>query len=155
MSLYEHYSEGTWIPEGVHLVRVTNVKTFVYTGKGSPGLEVHVSDSQGRTIKVSFVLVPTALWNLANFAAACGLSEKEMRAYNEQSIASHRVLVGRRLQVQVRKEQEGKDGKLYCKVVGFCKVDEPPEPAATAPAAVPVADGGPPDDKFATDNIPF
>lgn len=117
MSLADHYDGGSWLGEGWHNVTVKDCSTFKYN-TGSDGVQFQLNDAGGRTAKVSFCLVNNILWRLAEFAKACRLTKDEAARYEPSSPNSHRVLVGRTLQVRLVK------GEKYHDVVEWIAVGE-------------------------------
>ena len=111
MSLAEHYDPnkvggGSWLDVGRHEVTVRSHRLFNYNS-GNKGVEFEVADDNGAIAKVGgFVLVEKAVWKLANFAAACGLTRSEMKRYNwEKDDKCHNILLNRHVGVTV--EQVG------------------------------------------------
>lgn len=117
MSLADHYDGGSWLQEGWHDVAIKGYNVFQYNS-GSNGVQFELAGAGGRTGKVSFCLVETILWRLAEFAKACGLTKEEAARYEPSSANSHHVLVGRRLQVRLIKEEK------YHEVVEWVAVGE-------------------------------
>lgn len=105
MSLADHYDGGTWLQEGWHDVSIKSYNVFQYNS-GSDGVQFELVDTRGRIGKVSFCLVETILWRLAEFAKACGLTKEEAARYEPSSLNSHHVLVGRKLQVRLVKQDK-------------------------------------------------
>lgn len=105
MSLADHYDGGSWLQEGWHDVSIKGYNVFQYNS-GSDGVQFKLTDTGGRTGKVSFCLVETILWRLAEFAKACGLTKDEAARYEPSSANSHHVLVGRHLQVRLEKQEK-------------------------------------------------
>jgi hypothetical protein len=143
MSLYDHYSDGQYLSEGWHDVRVESCKTVVGTSRGTEGIEFSVVDPEiGRGCRATFWLTEKAIWRLAQFAHACGLTEDEMKRYDEKNLASHRTLINRRVKVLVEKVDK------YHEVTDWSPVNEPEprapmrppaptEPQAPDPASIP------------------
>lgn len=128
-SLADHWSEGKYMDEGNHVAKVVSVRMFTYTS-GGLGVEFKLINAEKREIKTGFSLKETALWKLASFVAACGLTKEECRDYNSSSPQSHNRLVGRKLNIKVVK-----NGK-YHEVEDWSKL-EAGQPTMEEPKLVP------------------
>ncbi len=126
MSLGDHRgTSGDYLQEGNHHVKITKVRLFKYSN-GNPGVEFHFRDQLGKTGKYGLSLHENALWKLGNFAIACGLTEDDLKTYNEKSPNSHQRLVEKQVMIRMVR------GEKYCNVPdndGFWKVGD------TVPAA--------------------
>jgi hypothetical protein len=170
-NLGEHYDEagGTYLPEGDHLVKVKAIRFFTYNS-GNAGAEYVLADARDREIKLAFSLMPKALWVLASFAKACGLSREQCNAFDTDNLGSHqRYMIGRKLNVHVIKgAANAETGKQYSEVDkegrGWWPVDSEWQthatPAANVAAAIPAtanpatAQGDEPEEQ-ADNDLPF
>ncbi len=115
MSLADYYKEKTYLEAGEHLVTVDEYE-IVFAKSGTKGVKLHLVDSQDKKIKETFYLTEKALPRLAGFARACGLTEQEMGAYDEDNDDSHEVLLGKRVNIWVTEGKPNDDGKTYNEV---------------------------------------
>lgn len=134
MDLSEHFDRQGWLADGWHEVEITKFEEFQYNS-GSDGVQFALRTDDGRQQKVSFCLVDTIVWQLAQFAKACGLSKEAARSYR------HGNLVGLRVQVLVVL-----DGK-YHKVddwaaIGEKREDPPARPQQEQSASSPPTGDG-------------
>lgn len=142
MSLADHWDGGEYLPVGEFLVTVKSHKLI--DKASTPGVEFTVADERGRQSRVTCWLSEKALWKLASFAKACGLTMAEAKAYNPDNQNSHRMLHGKRCMVEVAKRDD-----KYSEVIDFWK--ESSEPREPKPQPVqPVADA-----PMTGDDIPF
>lgn len=119
MSLADHWSDKRYLDEGWHDVTVCDYRVFV-ANNGRPGVEFTVENETGQTSKVSFwTKGDKALKRFAWFADACGLTKEEAKDYDETSEMSHRILLNRRVRVEVEKVDK------YHEVVGWSKPEGP------------------------------
>ena len=102
MSLYDHSQGGIYLQPGRHLCKVTGKRLFNYN-TGSPGIEIEVKNERGQTGKIGFCLVEAALWKLASFAKACGLSDADLKKYDPTSENAHKILIGKKFVARVDK----------------------------------------------------
>ena len=165
MSLYDNYDPnrkggGDYLSEGTHRVRVTGNTMVTSDNKGTKGVEVELTDGSDRTINSTFWTTNAdgkpsgALWRLANFAAACGLNEQELRTYDDQNENAHRVLMNRQLVIAVKKIDKD-NGKHWHEVDSFEPANNA-DPLGIAPDAIgppPAHNDGPP--ATDEDGIPF
>ena len=161
MSLHDYYDENTganFIPPGEHIVRIVNSRAFVSTNKGTSGVEFLMRNAKKQEIKHTFWLTEDSIKILSFFAKIhCGLSDEEMRHYNENNPASHRVLIGKYLKVTVEKVASYKDSaKKFSEITQFERYEGPESGniAAEEPQDEPqpvAADDGYPKDE----DIPF
>lgn len=118
-NLGEHYDDagGQYLPEGDHLVTVKSVRFFTYNS-GNEGVEFVLADKRGREIKVAFSRLGTALWMLASFAKACGMTREQSNAFDTDNLGAYqRYLVGRAVNVAVIKGAVNPStGKQYSEV---------------------------------------
>jgi hypothetical protein len=134
MSLYDHKSKaGDYLKEGNYLVKITKAEMFKYNS-GSLGVQFRLRDQEGGTSKVSFCLKDNIVWRLTDFATACGLSDTELKTYNETSPNSHQRLVGKKVMVRIVK-----NGKYHevAEDNGFWAVGSTPPAAARVAAPEP------------------
>lgn len=109
MSLADHYDNqgpGKYLHEGWHEVVVADYRVFDY---GTPtsdkgGVEFIMKDTAEKQTKATFNLLDRCLWDLANFAKACGLTREQCAKYDPHKESSHRMLLGKRLKVHVVKD---------------------------------------------------
>lgn len=124
------YEGGSYLPAGWHTVTVTGFELKGIGDKGTPAVEFTLADTDDRMVKKVFYLTDGALVFLGRFAVDCGLTEAERRAYDVDNKTSHRILIGKRIQVEVYK----RDGK-YSAVddnwapIGENVSDRPADPA--------------------------
>ena len=85
------YSGGDYLQAGYHAVRVQSMRHFTYKS-GSEGVEYTLTDGR-RTVKLSFCKKETILWMLADFAKTCGLTEDEMRAFQDDHLINRQAVV--------------------------------------------------------------
>jgi hypothetical protein len=124
MSLADHY-DGRYLGAGWHQVRVESYDCrFATTGTGL--VEFTVRADNNSTSRATFFLTEKAMYRLAGFAKACGLSRDDAKRYDEQNANSHQVLVGARLNVHVE-PKKGDDGKTYHRVTDWAGLDEDPD----------------------------
>jgi len=118
-NLGEHYDDagGQYLPEGDHLVTVKSARFFTYHS-GNEGVEFVLADKRGREIKVAFSRLGTALWMIASFAKACGLTREQCNAFDTDNLGAYqRYLVGRAVNVTVVKGAVNPStGKQYSEV---------------------------------------
>ena len=133
MSLADHY-DGGFLSLGNHEVEIAEIRTFAFNS-GNPGVEFHVQDADGRKGKISFVLVDSALWKLANFARDAGLTKDQARQYDPIARPKdHRVMMGRQVGVIVEKPGE------YREIVDHYPLNQGPpasRPGQATPCTVP------------------
>jgi hypothetical protein len=142
VSLADHW-DGDWLRSGWHEVQVVDLDTSVRNDKtGNSGVSFDVQDERGAKGKVTFWLTDKALWRLASFAAACGLTREEGAKYEPTERRSHLVLMKRKLQVLVIP-----DGKYH-------RVDDW-MPLGQVPPSAPPAAPEPERETTPTDEIPF
>lgn len=135
MALSNYRSE--YLGNGWHEVVVGKPEMFT-ANSGTEGV-TFLLRGDGGTTKATFFLTEAALWRLAVFADACGLTDDELKAYDETNPNSHNVLIGKRVKALV---EPGRNPK-YHEAVDYIKAGEPtPMPAETP--AVPIHDPGPP-----------
>lgn len=130
-TLDQHWDEGgQWLKDGWHTVKVEDYDLFDYN-TGSSGVSFQVQDEHGFQAKLSHVLLEKCFWTLASFAKACGLSREDAAKYDPDKPESHRVLIGKSVQVLVVP-----DGK-YHKVTQWAEVGtpqaDPPPPQRMEP----------------------
>lgn len=121
MSLADHWDNegpGNYLKEGWHSVTVEDCEVFKYNS-GNAGVKFTVKDAAGAQSKASFVLLPQCLWNLTNFAKACGLTREQGAKYDPDKESCHRMLLRKRLKVHVVLA----DGK-YSEVDDWAGIDE-------------------------------
>lgn len=105
MSLHDHYDpnrtggEGNWMGPGWHDSKVTEFKVGESDVKKTPYVEFTLASLTGQTGTVSFYLTPDAMFRLAGFAKACGLSDQAMRIYDPESRNAHNMLRNKRVLV--------------------------------------------------------
>ena len=122
MNLAENWSEGGWMEEGDHVVKVKDFRMYK-AHSGNVGVEFEVVDAQKRTCKTDgFYMTPKALWKLSSFVSACGLEKEQCRDYNPEQPTSHNRLKGRKLMATVTKEPGG-DGKEYSRVTAWRRIE--------------------------------
>lgn len=132
MSLADHWSDGKYLTEGWHEVVVKAFEVFTYNS-GNSGVKFTVEGEGGRASGTDgFSLLPQALWKLAGFAQACGMTKEECCDYNPDDPNSHAMLVGRKLQVLVQKEKE-----KYHRAVEWESVESITSAAASPPVDAP------------------
>lgn len=108
MSLADYWDNegpGNYLKEGWHTVTVEDCDVFEYNS-GSPGVKFTVKDTAGAQSKASFVLLPQCMWNLTNFAKACGLTREQGAKYDPDRESCHRMLLRKSLQVHVVLEDD-------------------------------------------------
>ena len=141
MSLADHWNEGSeWLNVGDHHVVVKSCEMFT-ANSGTKGVKF-VFDNKGAQRDTAFYLTPKALWRLARFAEACGLTQEQCTKYETDNALHHERMIGKECMIRVVKE-----GK-YCEVSAFWQVgsDAPAQAAApTAQAPVPTPE----------DDVPF
>lgn len=100
-SLHSHYDpnyvpgkSGNYLPAGKHKVRVVSFKT-VTAKKGTSGVKFEFESIDDLLAHETFWLTDKAYPRLASFAKACGLSEKELEAYDPDVANDHAKLVNR------------------------------------------------------------
>lgn len=148
-SLADHYGKmGNWLPVGDHQVVVESYKATERSKKNNEGIEFRLV-AHGQLAKAAFWLTDAAMGHLANFAEACGIPQnsEEARRYDPYIFQSHRVLVGRHLNIRVVKDGD------YHEVTSFWALsEEAPAYADPTPARAqaPAETETPPDD-----DIPF
>lgn len=111
--LHDHWDSGKFLSEGKHNVSVAEYKTFKYNS-GTRGVEFVLKTQRGSSIKTSFCLHEKALWKLANFAKACGLTKEEAASYDENDPNSHRILLHRHLTITVENGPTGYAEVVAC-----------------------------------------
>lgn len=136
-----------------HDVRVDAVEETT-SQTGTDGIQITVIETvtNRRGCHEIFWLTDAAMYRLAGFAKACGLTSEEMQQYDERSITSHRSLLNRCLQVFVEKVQSQTSDKMYNNITDWRKPD------GTAPSmAIPTATPAPaePPAESEHDGIPF
>lgn len=127
MSLADYADSGSWMKAGVHDVSVRAVRVFEYN-TGTPGVEFTLADQAGRTIKTGMPLSEKALWKLASFAQACGMTKEQLRTYDPNNDSAHRILINKRLRITIEKPE----GSKYHEVA-----DWEPIPNGRAPQPAP------------------
>ncbi len=147
MSLADYW-DGMWLPDGWHSVTIKDVRAFD-AASGTSGVEFSCVDTNGNKTKASFYLTELAMWRLASFAKACGLTREQARNYNTDNPNSHRQLIGKRLRVEVVPDE--RDEKYH--KVGDWTTDEGfvPPPVESPPESMIVDESPPP----AAQDIPF
>lgn len=144
MALSNYRSE--YLGNGWHEVVVGKPEMFT-ANSGTQGVKFPLRGDGGTTM-ASFFLTEAAMFRLAAFAEACGLTKDELKAYDETNPNSHNVLIDRRLKVLVERDRRSK----YHEAVDYIKAGDPtPMPAETP--ATPIHDPGPP--VTPEDDIPF
>lgn len=148
-NLAEHW-DGSWLNDGWHDVTVKEVRTFAATS-GTEGVEFMCIDTNGNKGKATFWLSEPALGMLASWARACGMTKDACRSYNPDNPNSHRVLIGKRVRVEVVPDDNDDSGK-YHRIDGWEPIgavapeastrtttttspQEPTTPAGATPAA--------------------
>jgi len=135
--LADHWSEGKYMDEGNHVAKIVSVRMFTYTS-GGPGVEFKLINAEKREIKIGFSLKETALWKLASFVAACGLTKEECRDYNSNSPESHNRLVGRKMNIVVVKNGKYHEVDEWSKLeIGQPATEEPKLTPPSNPTLVP------------------
>lgn len=107
-NLAEFYTEGSgdrYLNSGIHKVEVSKIRCFKYNS-GSKGIEVECSNDGGKS-STSFSLAGKGPKRLASFAAACGLSQDDMKNYDLGNDKSHEILLTCKLQIEVGKDDSG------------------------------------------------
>lgn len=145
MSLADYYDEGKYFKPGSYPMTVKGTRFFTYN-TGSPGVEFVCGDGT-RELKAGFCLVEKALWKLADFAKACGISIQQMRAIDPSNQNSFRVFVGKSFRGIVGKTEPNAQGKCYSELVDWEELSGPAAkamqaaaPPTPAPAAPPTED---------------
>jgi len=124
----DDYQEGggnRW-ENGKHRVSVVGFKNFCYN-TGTAGVEVHLTDGENK-IKASFPLTEKALWKLASFAKAAGLTKADFGKYDTDS-EDHSILLHRSIEIDVVENEKG-----YAEVIGWSKIEGAAAPAPTKKA---------------------
>ena len=126
------YEGGSWPPVGWHTATVDSYELRTSPVKGTPGVEFTLTVGE-RTATKTFWLTEKSTSFLCDFAVCCGLSKDELRAYDLDSGNSHRILVNRKVQIRIAKQEPGDDGKQYrevaeCVAVGENVSDKPADP---------------------------
>lgn len=108
--------KSQFLGEGIHIVQVGGYRTFTSNPpKSTPGVEFTMLDDVGRECKIGFYITEKALFRLANFAAACGLSDEDMAQYDTDVPANHNRLSGKKVAICYSKSP----GDKYCDVQDF------------------------------------
>lgn len=132
MSIADHWDSGSYLPEGVHRVRITDVENYRSTQKGTPGAKLTVEDELGRTLSHTLWLTEKAMGIVASWFAACGFTRDQCATFDETDFKTYLRLRNKTLLVHVAKE-DGNDGKRYNRVVDWEAV--PTDPRVTEAAA--------------------
>lgn len=137
-------SANTFLPEGESVCTVRASKEVASKEKGTPMIEVEVSDRLGRSDRINFVLSEKALFRIKGFALACGFKEDGMQRFDTTKLVGKKVLV-----IKTQKGTRMFDGR---EVKDYEHNFGPVEgaTAAAAPGAAPANEGG-----FTEDEIPF
>jgi len=116
MSLADHYDPeradgGNHLREGRHICQIKSLQ-FCDANSGNRGVEFTCGNREGDT-RITFWLRSASgsgkspLWKLANFAAACGLSQNQMRRVSPETEVGLEVFVGRDVGIVVVKDEQG------------------------------------------------
>lgn len=156
MSLADHWDPdragSNYLREGRHACKVKSVQ-FRDAHSGNRCAEFACGNREGDT-RITFWLRSASgsdkspLWKLANFAAACGLSQAQMRRVNPETEVGFDVFVGRDIGIVVVKDEQG-----YHNGDGFFALEDGKatgSPAVAPPPAQPPVPSGAPDS-----DIPF
>ena len=122
------YEGGSYLPAGWHEVTVMGFEIEEIGQKSTPAVKVEFEDVNERIVKKAFYLTKDALCFLANFAVACGLTEAERTAYDVDDDRSHKVLVGRKVQVRVYKRDNKYSDVGDWAPIGASVTDTPADP---------------------------
>lgn len=144
MSLADY--QGEYLGSGWHDVLVVSVREFE-AKTTTQGVEFELKGQQDAKAKVSFYITEKALWRLAAFAVACGLTKEQLQLYNENSLESHRTLCGRRVKVLLEK------GEKYHDVTDWAPIGSKVEEPTDVKPENPKVDRSAPVDS--DDDIPF
>ena len=129
-SLADYESEGgSYLGEGRHKVVVRSFETTINKKTSNRGVTFHLEDERAVKVKETFWLTQKAMWRLSNFAIACGLTLGDRKQYEPMHDASHQLLIGKKVMVDVIKAP-GNDGKMYSEVTEFWAVGEKAAPKA-------------------------
>lgn len=148
MSLADYADSGSWMKAGTHDVSVRAFRTFDYN-TGNPGVEFTLADSAGRTIKTGMPLTEKALWKLASFAQACGMTKEQLRTYDPHNPTAHRMLVNKRLRITIEKPE----GSKYHEVADWEPIPNG-RPTVQTPQERPIANSAPPPQQQANHQPP-
>lgn len=141
---------------GDHFVTVESYKATGKSKQNNDGIEF-TCVSNGRKARVVFWLTEAALWRLADFAKACGLTKEEARGYDAFNFSSHRALVNRRVMIRIVKngkyhEVDDDNGWWAITATNWSNgVPSDIAPKNRDPEPLPTTAPGAPDDK----DIPF
>lgn len=114
------YEGGSWPPVGWHVATVAKYEMTESSQKNTPGVEFAFEVGERMATK-TFYLTEKAMVFLGYFAADCGLTQEQRRQYDVDNTQSHRVLIGKKVQIRIAK-QESDD--RYHEVAEFAKVGE-------------------------------
>ena len=114
------YEGGSWPPIGWHTATVSGCENEDSAQKHTPGIKFTFQVDEREATK-TFWLTEKAMWVLANFAMDCGLSEQQRREYDVDSYKSHRILVGKKVQIRVAKQATD---DRYHEIAEFAAVGE-------------------------------
>lgn len=140
MSLADYYDPnkkggGNWLSAGEHLVTVSSCTRVDNPNTGNMGVEYYFLSADGCQQRDTFWLTKAAFWRLANFAAACGLTEREMLRMEPSQEIGWRMLLNRRVIIVVE-PRKGKDGNMYNNVIDWKPASNAgPPPMAPPPQA--------------------
>ncbi len=147
--MLDKHWDGGFLAVGWHSIEVTEADTFNYN-TGNPGVKFMLLSDTGANGKVSFPLADAALWKLASFVRALGLTREQAAGYNETRIDHHRRMVGRKAKVRVASVRNYNDpSKSYNEVVEWIPASEP------TPLDAPPPEHDAPAEELPNDDIPF
>ncbi len=148
--MLDKHWDGGFLPVGWHAVTVKDAEIFKYNS-GNQGVKFTLVSEEGASGGVSFPLAEAALWKLASFIRALGLTREQGAAYNENNINHHKRMIGKRAKVRVARVKAYNDpSKSYNEAVEWIPASEPTPLDEQAPEHVASAE-----EKDITDDIPF
>ena len=105
------FLEGSLSP-GWHDVTVESVEAFT-SRQGNPAIRFICRADDGRTVAAMFTLVGQGARFLARFARACGMSDSELKTYDENSMEHHERLLNRPVKILLEKNGDYLDPVDY------------------------------------------
>ncbi len=147
--MLDKHWDGGFLPVGWHAVKIEDAELFKYNS-GNPGVKFTLASDEGASGGVSFPLADKALWKLASFIKALGLTREQGAAYNETNINHHKRMIGKTLKIRVARVKAYNDpSKSYNEAVEWIPASEPTPLDEPAPEPVAAAE------ELPNDDIPF
>lgn len=128
--------DSKYLPEGWHKVKVVKYEWAQNPSKaGNRGLEIHMRSNAGECPKLTFWITDKAMYRLAGFAVACGLTLEERKAKcggptdNPQGCAmkTAQACIGREVVVKVERVGQYNNATDFKSVAGWNEEGDDPD----------------------------